>query len=60
VLHVANLINTTLADSVSVCVIRAFVEMRRTTDRILDSVIDTEKGTTVKDEALDILKESIK
>jgi hypothetical protein len=27
--------------------------------RILASVIDAEKGTTVKDEALDILKESI-
>lgn len=89
-----------MADSVSVFVIRAFVEMRRTIivqqkalasskalvsaksagskapkavtlhkelipklqttmDRILDSVIDTETGTTVKDEALDILKESI-
>ncbi len=88
-----------MADSVSVFVIRAFVEMRRTIiaqqkalagskalasakskgskipkaaifqkelipklqttiDRILDSVIDTETGTTVKDEALDILKES--
>jgi hypothetical protein len=94
VLQIANLINTSLADSVSVFVIRAFVEMRRTIvlqqkaivsvkatglnspraavlhkellpklqatiDRILDSVIDTDKGTTVKDEALDILKESI-
>lgn len=100
VLQIANLINTDLADSVSVFVIRAFVEMRRTIvaqqkalanskvidnvksaesvtpkaaifhkelipklqttiGRILDSVIDTETGTTVKDEALDILKESI-
>jgi hypothetical protein len=94
VLQIANLINTDLADSVSVFVIRAFVEMRRTIvaqqkalvsvsesrsdipraeifhkellpklqttiGRILDSVIDSEKGTTVKDEALDILKESI-
>lgn len=94
VLQIANLINTELADSVSVFVIRAFVEMRRTIvaqqraivnasetgsdnpkvavfhkelipklqttiGRILDSVIDTEKGTTVRDEALDILKESI-
>ena len=100
VLQIANLINTDMADSVSVFVIRAFVEMRRTIiaqqkalasskalvsaksagskapkavtlhkelipklqttiDRILDSVIDTETGTTVKDEALDILKESI-
>ena len=94
VLQIANLINTELADSVSVFVIRAFVEMRRTIvaqqkalvsvsatasdiqnaailhkellpklqmtiGRILDSVIDNEKGTTVKDEALDILKESI-
>jgi hypothetical protein len=94
VLQIANLINTELADSVSVFVIRAFVEMRRTLisqqkalanasetrseirkvpilhgellpklqstiGRILESVIDNEKGTTVKDEALDILKESI-
>jgi hypothetical protein len=94
VLQIANLINTDLADSVSVFVVRAFVEMRRTIvaqqkalvsvkairkenpkaavfhkelipklqttiGRILDSVIDSEKGTTVKDEALDILKESI-
>jgi ORF6N domain len=94
VLQIANLINTDLADSVSVFVIRAFVEMRRTIvaqqkalisikadeskiskttvfhkellpklqttiSRMLDTVIDTEKGTTVKDEALDILKESI-
>ncbi len=100
VLQIANLINTELADSVSVFVIRAFVEMRRTfvaqqkllaknkslagvkltgtasseaeefhkelipklqttIGRILDTVIDTEKGTTVKDEALDILKDSI-
>jgi len=100
VLQIANLINTELADSVSVFVIRAFVEMRRTVvaqqkllaknkslagvkltgsasseseefhkelitklqttiGRILDTVIDTEKGTTVKDEALDILKDSI-
>jgi len=94
VLQIANLINTELADSVSVFVIRAFVEMRKTLiaqqkalvsasktgseipkaailhrellpklqttiGRILESVIDTEKGTTVKDEALDILKESI-
>lgn len=94
VLQIANLINTDLADSVSVFVIRAFVDMRRTivaqqktlisikTDeskisqttffhkellpklqttisRMLDTVIDTENGTTVKDEALDILKESI-
>ena len=100
VLQIANLINTDMADSVSVFVIRAFVEMRRTIIaqqkalasskalvsaksagsktpkaetlhkelipklqttiyRILDSVIDTETGTTVKDEALDILKESI-
>ena len=94
VLQTANLINTELADSVSVFVIRAFVEMRRTLiaqqqalvsasknaskipnvtslhsellpklqstiGRILESVIDAEKGTTVKDEALDILKESI-
>ena len=100
VLQIANLINTDLADSVSVFVIRAFVEMRKTIiaqqkvlasshalasiksegsktpkaamfqkelipklqttiDRILNSVINTETGTTVKDEALDILKESI-
>jgi len=94
ILQIANLINTDLADSVSVFVIRAFVEMRKTIvaqqkalvrakatgseipkaaiyhkelipklqttiGRILDSVIDSEKGTTVKDEALDILKESI-
>jgi hypothetical protein len=94
VLQIANLINTELADSVSVFVIRAFVEMRRTLiaqqqalvsasqnasqiqnvtllhrellpklqstiGRILESVLDAEKGTTVKDEALDILKESI-
>ena len=94
VLQIANLINTELADSVSVFVIRAFVEMRRTLiaqqqalvsasenaskipkvtllhrdllpklqstiGRILESVIDAEKGTTIKDEALDILKESI-
>ena len=100
VLQIANLINTDMADSVSVFVIRAFVEMRRTIIaqqkalasskalvsaksagsktpkaetlhkelipklqttiyRILDSVIGTETGTTVKDEALDILKESI-
>ncbi|MCD4692400.1 MAG: ORF6N domain-containing protein [Calditrichales bacterium] len=100
VLQIANLINTDMADSVSVFVIRAFVEMRKTIiaqqkalagskalvsaksagsksqkavslhkelipklqttiDRILDSVIDIETGTTVKDEALDILKESI-
>lgn len=94
VLQIANLINTELADSVSVFVIRAFVEMRRTLvaqqkvlvsvsatgskipkvaifhgelltklqttiGRILESVVDIEKGTTVKDEALDILKESI-
>ena len=94
VLQIANLINTDLADSVSVFVIRAFVEMRRTIvaqqkalvsasetksdipktalfhkellpklqttiGRILDSVIDSESGSTVKDEALDILKESI-
>lgn len=94
VMQIANLINTDLADSVSVFVIRAFVEMRRTIvaqqkalisikadeskisqttvfhkellpklqttiSRMLDTVIDTEKGTTVKDEALDILKESI-
>ncbi|RLD19457.1 MAG: hypothetical protein DRI69_08380 [Bacteroidetes bacterium] len=100
VLQIANLINTDIADSVSVFVIRAFVEMRRTIiaqqkalvsshalvnvksassktpnvamlqkelipklqttiDRMLNSVIDTETGTTVKDEALDILKESI-
>lgn len=94
VLQTANLINTELADSVSVFVIRAFVEMRRTLiaqqqalvsasknaskipnvtslhsellpklqstiGRILESVIDAEKGTTIKDEALDILKESI-
>lgn len=93
-MQIANLINTDLADSVSVFVIRAFVEMRRTLiaqqkalvsvsktesripkvallhgellpklqttiGNILESVIDTEKGTTVKDEALDILKESI-
>ena len=93
-LQIANLINTALADSVSVFVIRAFVEMRRTIvlkqkvivsmkatgsdipkaavfhkdllpklqttiNRILDSVLDTKKGTTIKDEALDILKESI-
>ena len=100
VLQIANLINTDMADSVSVFVIRAFVEMRRTIisqqkmlarshalvsvksadsknpkgvmlqkelipklqttiDRILNSVINTETGTSVKDEALDILKESI-
>jgi hypothetical protein len=100
VLQIANLINTDMADSVSVFVIRAFVEMRRTIiaqqkvlvssqalvsvksagsktpnvamlqkellpklqttiDRMLNSVINTETGTTVKDEALDILKESI-
>ena len=94
VLQIANLINTELADSVSVFVIRAFVEMRRTLVAqqqalvsagasgsesqkaaifhrdllpklqttigcIFESVVDTEKGTTVKDEALDILKESI-
>jgi len=100
VLQIANLINTDIADSVSVFVIRAFVEMRRTIiaqqkalvsshelvnvksagsrtpnvamlqkelipklqttiDRMLNSVIDTKTGTTVKDEALDILKESI-
>ena len=94
VLQIANLINTELADSVSIFVIRAFVEMRRTLvaqqkvlarasatgseiprvaifhgellpklqttiGRILESVVDTEKGTTVRDEALDILKESI-
>ncbi len=98
ILQIANLINTELADSVSVFVIRAFVEMRRTLvaqqkalvnvsetgsktgsktstvallhgellpklqitiGRILESVIDAENGTTVKDEALDILKESI-
>ncbi len=94
VLQIANLINTELADSVSVFVIRAFVEMRRTLfaqqqalvsasetgseipkvaifhrellpklqttiGRILESVVDIEKGTSVKDEALDILKESI-
>jgi hypothetical protein len=94
ILQIANLINTELADSVSVFVIRAFVEMRRTLvaqqkalasasttgsefpnvtifhgellpklqttiGRILESVLDTEKGTTIKDEALDILKESI-
>ena len=93
-MQIANIINTDLADSVSVFVIRAFVEMRRTIvaqqkalvsvkadgseisktavfhkdllpklqttiSRILDTVIDTEKGATVKDEALDILKESI-
>jgi hypothetical protein len=86
VLQTANLINTELADSVSVFVIRAFVEMRRTLiaqqqalvsasknaskipnvtslhsellpklqstiGRILESVIDAEKGTTIKDEA---------
>ncbi len=100
VLQIANLINTDMADSVSVFVIRAFVEMRRTiiaqqkvlasskaigstksdvskTPKaaklqnelipklqktiysILDSIVDPETGTTVKDEALDILKESI-
>jgi hypothetical protein len=94
VLQIANLINTDLADSVSIFLIRAFVEMRRTLiaqqkalvsvsetesripkvallhgellpklqttiGNILESVIDSEKGTTVKDEALDILKESI-
>lgn len=94
VLQIANLINTDLADSVSVFVIRAFVEMRKTLvaqqkalvsagakgseipkaaifhrellpklqttiGRILESVLDTEKGTTLKDEALDILKDSI-
>lgn len=94
VLQIANLINTELADSVSIFVIRAFVEMRgtlvaqqkvlarasakgseiprvaifhgellpklqTTIGRILESVVDTEKGTTVRDEALDILKESI-
>jgi len=94
VLQIANLINTELADSVSVFVIRAFLEMRKTIvaqqkvlvnasktgsqipkvamlhrellpklqttiGRILESVVDIEKGTTVKDEALDILKESI-
>ena len=94
VMQIANLINTDLADSVSVFVIRAFVEMRKTIvaqqkalvsikadeleisktavfhkellpklqmtiSRMLDTVIDTEKGNTVKDEALDILKESI-
>lgn len=94
VLQIANLINTELADSVSVFVIRAFVEMRKTLvaqqkvivganetrskipkvavlhkellpklqttiGRILGSVIDAEKGITIKDEALDILKESI-
>ena len=100
VLQIANLINTDIADSVSVFVIRAFVEMRRTIiaqqkalvrshalvsdksagsktpnvamlqkelipklqttiDRMLNSVINPETGTTVKDEALDLLKESI-
>ena len=34
-------------------------KLQTTIDRILDSVIDIETGTTVKDEALDILKESI-
>jgi hypothetical protein len=34
-------------------------KLQTTIGRILDSVIDNEKGTTVKDEALDILKESI-
>lgn len=33
--------------------------MQTSIDRILDSVIDTETGTKVKDEAMDILKESI-
>ena len=35
-------------------------KLQTTIDRILDSVINTETGTTVKDEALDILKESIR
>jgi hypothetical protein len=34
-------------------------KLQTTIGRILESVVDTEKGTTVRDEALDILKESI-
>ena len=106
VLQIANLINSDLANSVSVFVIRAFVEMRETIvtqqkvlneknaiiksnrkllpipetreskniekflngigpklqkamDYVLDTVIDSQSGTTIRDEAHDILKESI-
>jgi hypothetical protein len=34
-------------------------KLQTTIDRMLNSVINTETGNTVKDEALDILKESI-
>jgi len=106
VLQIANLINSDLADSISVFVIRAFVEMRKTIvtqqntineknaiiksnkkilptpetrklkkidkflkrigpklqktmDHVFDTVIDGQSGTTIRDEATDILKDSI-
>lgn len=98
VLQAANVINSDLADKMSVFVIRAFVEMReiilaqqeiidkktevRNTESeandkisqffqdikpklygainsVLDTVIDKSSGTTVREEAQDILKESI-
>jgi hypothetical protein len=98
VLQAANVINSDLADKVSVFVIRAFIEMReiilaqqeildkktkvRNTEaeannkisqffqdikpklygainNVLDTVIDKSSGTTVREEAQDILKESI-
>jgi len=89
VLQAANVINSDLADSVSVFVIRAFVEMRKIVvtqqklitqkddikirtffnqikpkiygaiNNVLGTVIDTQTGLTVKNEAQDILVESI-
>lgn len=98
VLQVANVINSELADKVSVFVIRAFIELREiiiaqqdvinkeakalnsgsqydnklnhffreirpklyyAINNVLDTVVDKSSGSTVKDEAQDILKESI-
>lgn len=97
VLQAANVINSALADSISVFVIRAFVEMRETialqeavsrqkksqptasageqklgqflqdirpklqqaVSQIMDTVIDAKHGTSVRQEAQDIISESI-
>ena len=98
VLQAASVLNSGLANSVSIFVIRAFVEMRqiiasqqeiiaenkqlvlsdKTTElkinkffqdikpkllgainNVLDTVVDTTKGTTLKEEAQDILRQSI-
>lgn len=95
-LQVANVINSDLANSISVFVIRAFIDMRavialqdqvlksqnatsknageeklgkflgeigpklqRAVNRVMDTVIDVNRGTTVREEGQDIISESI-